>query len=112
AASEREVWWVHTTHDAASHAFSGEVAALLAALPSSHSLVFYTSPAEPPAPDSAVRTGRLTAEVVAGLGLPVDGTAYVCGPESFMDDVTTALTATGVDPGRIHTERFGSQAAI
>ena len=54
AASERDVWWVHTTHDAASHAFSGEVADLLAALPSSHSLVFYTSPAEPLGP----RLGR------------------------------------------------------
>ena len=67
------MWWVHTTHDAASHAFSTEVADLLARLPSSHSLVFYTTPGEPLAPDSAIRTGRLTAEVVAGLGLPSDG---------------------------------------
>jgi ferredoxin-NADP reductase len=112
APSDRDVWWVHTTHDAASHVFSTEVADLLARLPSSHSLVFYTTPGEPLAPDSAIRTGRLTGEVVAGLGLPTDGAAYVCGPESFMDDVTAALTSIGVDAARIHTERFGSQSAI
>ena len=110
--SRREVWWVHTTHDADSHAFSAEVADLLGRLPSAHSLVYYTTPAQPLAPDSGVRAGRLTAEVIAGLGLPADASAYVCGPEPFMDDVTAALAGVGVDPGRIHTERFGSRSPI
>ena len=68
--STREVWWIHTTHDADSHAFSAEVADLLGRLPSAHSLVYYTTPAQPLAPDSGIRAGRLTAEVIAGLGLP------------------------------------------
>ena len=45
--SRREVWWIHTTHDADSHAFSAEVADLLGRLPSAHSLVYYTTPAQP-----------------------------------------------------------------
>ena len=45
--STREVWWMHTTHDADSHAFSAEVADLLSRLPSAHSLVYYTTPAQP-----------------------------------------------------------------
>ncbi len=81
-------------------------------LPSSHSLVFYTTPAAPLAADSAIRTGRLSADVVSGLRFPTEATAYLCGPESFMDDVTAALAAIGIAPDRIHTERFGSQSAI
>ena len=47
-----------------------------------------------------------------GSGLPTDATAYICGPEGFMDDVTAALADAGLDPARIHTERFGSRSAI
>jgi len=111
-ASTREVWWVHTTHDAASATFEDEVTALLGRLPASHSFVFYTTPAEPLAPDAGIRAGRLTAEVIAGLGLPTDASAYLCGPETFMDDVTAALAAAGLGPSRIHTERFGSRSPI
>ena len=111
-ASTREVWWVHTTHDATTAGFADEVDDLLGRLPSAHSFVFYTTPAEPLAPASGIRTGRLTAEVIAGLGLPTDACAYLCGPEGFMDDVTAALAATGLDPARIHTERFGSRSPI
>ncbi len=35
-ASTREVWWIHTTHDADSHAFSAEVADLVDGLPAAH----------------------------------------------------------------------------
>ena len=110
--SGRVVWWIHTTHDADSHAFSTEVADLLGRLPSAHSLVYYTTPAQPLRPDSGVRAGRLTPEVIADLGLPADANAFVCGPESFMDDVAAALVGVGIDPARIHTERFGSRSPI
>jgi ferredoxin-NADP reductase len=111
-ASNREVWWIHTTHDADSHAFSTEATDLLARLPSAHSLVYYTAPSRRLAPDSAIRTGRLTADVVAGLNLPADANAYVCGPEPFMDDVSAALDAVGIAAARIHTERFGARSPI
>ena len=110
--SRRVVWWMHTTHDADSHAFSTEVTDLLARLPSAHSLVYYTTPAQPLASDSGIRAGRLTAAVITGLGLPADASAYVCGPAPFMDDVAAALAVVGIDPARIHTERFGSRSPI
>jgi ferredoxin-NADP reductase/MOSC domain-containing protein YiiM/ferredoxin len=110
--STRTVWWIHTTHDADSHAFSGEVAALLSGLPSARSVVYYTTPPQPLPPGSDVRAGRVTAEALAGLGLPGDASAYVCGPQGFMDDVTVGLVGAGIDPARIHTERFGSVAPI
>lgn len=111
-ASTREVWWIHTTHDADSHAFSTEVTDLLGRLASAHALVYYTTPRLPLAPDSGIRTGRLTPDLIAGLGLPADADAYVCGPEPFMDEVADALAGVGIAPARIHTERFGSRSSI
>jgi ferredoxin-NADP reductase len=110
--SAREVWWIHTTHDASTHALAAEATALLSRLPSAHSCVYYTTPASPLAPDSGIHEGRLTAEVLAGLGLPTEASAYVCGPDSFMDAVTAALADAGLERSRIHSERFGSVSAV
>lgn len=46
------------------------------------------------------------AEVGDVLGGVLDADCYVCGPGPFMDIVEGALLAAGVDPGRIHIERF------
>ena len=110
--SSRAIWWIHATHDEDSHAFAAEVADLVARLPSARSLVYYTAPGRPLASGSSARAGRLTAEVIANLGLPADAHAYVCGPEHFMDAVAAALADIGVEPSHIHTERFGSRSAI
>lgn len=37
-----------------------------------------------------------------------DGEVFVCGPTPFMDIVEGALLAEGVDPDRIHIERFST----
>jgi ferredoxin-NADP reductase/MOSC domain-containing protein YiiM len=110
--SAREVWWIHTTHDADSHAFAAEVAHLLAELPSARSLVYYTAPGRPLAASSGIVEGRLTGQVVKDLDLPSSATAYVCGPQSFMDDIAAALGRLGLDPAAIHTERFTSRSPI
>ncbi len=111
-AAPREVWWIHTTHDADSHAFRDR--SRRADQPTAVSTLarlLHDSGAAARA-GSGVRAGRLTAEEIAGLGLPADANAYVCGPESFMDDVAAALAGVGIDPARIHTERFGSRSPI
>ena len=56
--------------------------------------------------------GRLSADALAGLRLPAGAVAYVCGPESFMADMQTALGAVGIDSAQIHTELFGALAAL
>ena len=100
--SAREVWWIHTTHDADSHAFAAEVADLLGRLPSAHSLVYYTTP------DAAARAGLghpgrapHRATVIAGPG-PARRTRppMSAGPESFMDDVAAALAGRRHRPDR------------
>lgn len=51
-------------------------------------------------------TGRITAELVAGLAWP-EGRAYVCGPNGFVETATGLLMDSGYEPARIRTERFG-----
>jgi len=85
---------------------------LMSRLPSAHAFVYYTSPTRQVPRGQGVRAGRLTAEELAALDLPVDADAYVCGPGSFMDDVAVTLAGLGMDPARIHSERFGSVSAV
>lgn len=103
ANSPRQIWWLHTTQDIATQAFSTEVTALLDYLPDAHQRVFYTRGED---------ARRLDRPSIAALGLPTDATAYLCGPAAFMDDIRDALTAVGVDPAHIHTELFGALPPI
>ncbi len=77
--SDREIWWVHATRDAHTHAFMQEVSDLIAELPHAQQHVFYSS-----------TTGRLDHRSIASLGLPHDATVYMCGPDQFMADMRNA----------------------
>jgi ferredoxin-NADP reductase/MOSC domain-containing protein YiiM/ferredoxin len=111
--SPRPVWWLQAARNGSERPFGDEAAALLAALPAARSYVCLSRP-EPG--DKAGRdydtTGRLSADLLRGLDLPHDAEAYLCGPAGFLTDVAAALVAAGVAPSRIHTEVFGSQAAL
>ncbi len=109
AHSSRQIWWLHTTRNAESHAFAAEVTALIESLPNAQQHVFYTGG---DGADSLIVRGRLNRASIAALGLPVGATAYLCGPSSFMDAMREALTETGIDPVHIHTELFGALPAI
>jgi ferredoxin-NADP reductase len=111
--SERAVWWIHTARDASQQAFAKEADHLLRSLPHAQSRVFYTSP-DAAAADRAdsVSIGRPTLKSLARLAIPADATAYICGPNSFMQDMGDALQQLGVAPDRIHTEVFGTLPVI
>lgn len=98
--SDRPVWWLHSARSSAEQAFASEASDLLNRLPHSQSHVFYSG------------QGRLSAESLGELGLPVEGEVYVCGPEPFMDAVSDGLVACGISARSIHAERFGAHAAI
>ena len=46
--------------------------------------------------------------MLAGLGLPGDADAYICGPAAFMTEISAALAGLGIDGARVHTEIFGA----
>ncbi len=62
--------------------------------------------------DIELFNGRIDAAKVGAFAatlLPVDtiDEAFVCGPGGMIDEVESALAGLGLDPGRIHVERFG-----
>jgi ferredoxin-NADP reductase/MOSC domain-containing protein YiiM len=111
--STRPVWWVYGTRNGAEHAFAAEVRGLLAQLPGAHAQTCYSAPSPDDRLDEpGVTAGHVTGDVVARLGVPVQAEVYLCGPERFMAELLTALTALGFDPAHLHTETFGTLAAI
>jgi ferredoxin-NADP reductase/MOSC domain-containing protein YiiM len=112
AASTREIWWIHTAHNAKEHAFADEAHRLLTSLPNAHERIFYTAPDADEPPVRPVIGGRPTLAALAGLGLPTDAVAYLCGPATFMDDIRDDLGQIGITPDRVHTELFAALAAI
>ncbi|MEU6812944.1 MOSC and FAD-binding oxidoreductase domain-containing protein [Streptomyces sp. NPDC046831] len=109
----RPVWWLHAARDGATHPFALEARTLLDRLPAGRAHIFYSRPRDSDLPGrDHPHPGRLSAARLRDLHLPVDADAYVCGPVTFMDDMTRALADCGLDPARVHTETFGSVAAI
>jgi ferredoxin-NADP reductase/MOSC domain-containing protein YiiM/ferredoxin len=104
----REIWWLHGARSSRDHSFAAEARSLLASLPNVRSHVCYSQP------DSNDREhrdfdqpGRLTPSVLAELEPPRDAEAYLCGPASFMEEISAGLAAIGLDAAHIHTEPFG-----
>jgi ferredoxin-NADP reductase/MOSC domain-containing protein YiiM len=99
--SSRDVWWLHTVRNPESQSFAAEVAGLIESLPHARQRVVYTQ-----------TQGRLDQATIAALGLPVNATAYLCGPNQFMTDMQEALVAAGLEQRRIRSELFGSLSSI
>ncbi|MGV0627275.1 MOSC domain-containing protein [Mycolicibacter minnesotensis] len=111
--SRRRLWWLHVARNGTEHPFAAECRSLLKRLPGSQTHVFYSRPTSDDryGVDFTER-GRPTAEALIGLGLPPDAEAYLCGPSGFMDALTDALVAAGLDHSRVRTEPFGAAAAL
>ena len=111
--SDREIWWFHGARNQAEHPFAAEAQALLASLPNARSHVYYSRPGPHDLKGRDFDSpGRLTASVLAELDPPRDAEAYLCGPAPFMDEISAALAAMGIDASRIHTEPFGPAPAL
>ncbi|POX63550.1 sulfurase [Streptomyces sp. Ru62] len=113
ARSRRQVWWLHGARNGTEHPFAQEARGLLESLDHARSIVYYSRPnAEDRQGEDYAQAGRLTSERLLGLGLPTDADAYICGPVTFMDDVTDALVKAGLEASRVHTENFNSGPSI
>jgi ferredoxin-NADP reductase len=110
--SPRQVWWLHAARDQSEHPFAVESRGLLDQLSNSQTCVFYSRPEPAEQLPANTEHGRLSATVIAQLGLPRSSDVYLCGPASFMDDLSAGLVQLGFEPAQIHTEIFGATAAI
>jgi ferredoxin-NADP reductase/MOSC domain-containing protein YiiM/ferredoxin len=110
--SDRSVWWIQAARDASQHAFADESRDLLRLLPNAHEHIFYTAVNAVAPHGLPVTLGRPSLATLTPLGLPIDATAYVCGPASFMQDISDALQQLGLAPAQLRTEVFGALPAI
>jgi ferredoxin-NADP reductase/MOSC domain-containing protein YiiM len=106
----RDVWWLHGARSRAEEPFAAEARSLLAGLPSGHRYVCFSRPEAGDVQGRDYQTrGRLSASVLAGLGVPRDADAYICGPAAFMAEMSAALAGLGI--GHVRTEIFGAAPA-
>jgi ferredoxin-NADP reductase/MOSC domain-containing protein YiiM len=110
--SERDTWWLHGARGPREHPFAAEAHDLLVTLPHAREHVFYSAATPAERHRAHATQGHLTREALAGLGLPADASAYICGPAAFMTALRDALTTIGLDPARIRTELFGALPPI
>lgn len=109
----REVWWVQGVRNSAEHPFAAQVRELVQQLPNARSEICYSAPlATDRVGVDYHHRGRLDADLLRSLHLPLNATAYVCGPSRFMDDIRSALVDLDIPSDSIRTEAFGSGPAI
>lgn len=111
--SRREVWWVYGARNRAQHPFAQESRELLGTLANGRAHIIYSKPDPEDRPgldyDSV---GHVDMPLLDRLGVTRGSDFYLCGPPSFLNQLTEGLRAWGVQSTRIHTELFESQAPI
>ncbi len=113
AASRRQVWWIYGARNRAEHPFAKESRQLLQSLVNSRSHIVYSKPDSGDKPgvdyDSV---GHVDAPLLDQLGVTRDADFYLCGPPSFLKQLTEGLKTWGADSTRIYLEVFGQEAPI
>src|SRR5579863_7375836 len=112
-ASARQVWWIYGARNRAEHPFAKESRGVLQTLVNSRSHVVYSKP------DSGDElgvdydsVGHVDTPLLDRLGVARDADFYLCGPPSFLKQLTEGLKAWGADSTRINEEVFGPEAPI
>lgn len=112
-ASRRSVWWIYGARNRAEHPFARESGELVQTLANSRSHIVYSKPDPEDKPgvdyDSV---GHVDARLLDRIGVTRDADFYLCGPPSFLKQLTQGLKTWGADATRIHSEVFGSEASI
>jgi ferredoxin-NADP reductase len=111
--SSRQVWWLYGARNRADHPFFEESRRLLQELPHCRGHIRYSRPDPQDHLGSDFDSpGRLDAATIEQLGVPRDADFYLCGPPTFLHDLTAGLSAWGVAAGRVHSEVFGPGESI
>lgn len=108
-ARQREVYFIHTTQNSATQAFTEELVALARQYDWLHLFIAYSAPLKgDKLGDTHDLEARLSIGALSKL-LPFGGYQfYLCGPEMFMRSLYSGLREIGVDRSHIHYEFFGA----
>ncbi len=113
AASHREVWWIYGARNRTEHPFAKESRGLFQTLVNSRSHIVYSKPnSEDELGVDYDSVGHVDVPLLDRIGVARDADFYLCGPPSFLRELTAGLKAWGVDSTRIHAEVFGAESPI
>ncbi len=113
AKSAREIWWCYGARNGKEHPFAAEARNLLSVLPHGHSLIAYSKPEEADQPGTDYDTlGHLNLSLLQQRGVPQTADFYLCGPATFLADLSAELKSWGVPDSCIHSEAFGAGPSI
>jgi ferredoxin-NADP reductase/MOSC domain-containing protein YiiM len=111
--SPREVWWLYGARNSGEHPFRQEARDLIQRLPHARSYIQYSRPLPTDRAGSDFNApGHLNAAEFQKLGVPRNADFYLCGPASFLTDLTAGLVTWGVTSRQLHSEIFGPGASI
>lgn len=113
SSAQRDIWWCFGARNGEEHPFAAEVRGMLGKLPRAHSLIAYSHPGDGDRlGENYDVQGRLTGEILQNHNVPQTADFYLCGPSTFLTDLTAALKAWGVPDARIHSEIFNTVSSI
>lgn len=111
--SLREIWWIYGARNHAEHPFREESRELLQTLINSRSHIVYSKPnPEDNLGADYDSAGHVDMSLIDRLGVDRGADFYLCGPPSFLKQLTEGLKTWGADSSRIHAEVFGPEAPI
>ena len=100
-------WFVYGARTKAERAFDGEIAALVGSSCNAVALTRALSDVSSSATDDFEIAGRVTMDLLRGIG-PLDHLDfYICGPRGFTQDLYDGLCEAGVPDNQIFIEEFG-----
>lgn len=111
--SQQEIWWIYGARNSVDHPFAEESRSLLKQLSRGRGYIVYSRPAAIDKVGADFDApGHIDAALLERIGVPRNSDFYLCGPPSFLQNLSDGLRNWGVPTENAHTEIFGSLEAI
>ncbi|WP_455296990.1 2Fe-2S iron-sulfur cluster-binding protein [Brucella pituitosa] len=101
--SGREIWFVHAARSGKHHSLKEDIERLADANPWFRTFTAYSKPEEG---HVCHHNGRLNSSIIEQLTPVAKADFYICGPDTFMSEISEGLNALGAVPGSIKKEAF------
>lgn len=109
--AEKPIYFIHSSRDGNHHPLSSEIQKIVSKNERIKNKIFYSQPLKVDIEgENYDEVGRINANLIEDfirIDLnQIDANFYLCGPQTFLADLTEQLTDKGVDENRIQFESF------